>query len=73
MFIALIYFFYPYVMISSFVQITRLTASSETKEKTLEEIAAAFGDQVVEVDDQEVVSEALAVDGKADTKHVENR
>jgi len=32
---------------------TTLTASSETKRKTLEEIAAAFGDRVILPDDRE--------------------
>ena len=40
-----------------------LTFSRETKEKTLEEVAAAFGDRVVHVDDKQV-------DGKATVEEI---
>lgn len=48
-----------------------LTALRETKQKTLEEIAAAFGDRVVEVNDKERMAEAAALEGKATVLHVE--
>ncbi|KAL5084641.1 hypothetical protein Trisim1_011548 [Trichoderma cf. simile WF8] len=44
----------------------------ETNQKTLEEIAAAFGDRVVEVDEQEVVAEGVAFEGKASAGHIED-
>lgn len=37
----------------------------ETKQKTLEEIAAAFGDKVVEVGENEMAAEELAMEGNA--------
>ncbi|KIW93898.1 uncharacterized protein Z519_05213 [Cladophialophora bantiana CBS 173.52] len=49
----------------------------ETKQKTLEEIAAAFGDHVVEVEEREILAEEGALATKADetksssTAHVE--
>lgn len=43
----------------------------ETKQKTLEEIAAAFGDRVVEVSEQDVLMEGEALKEKADTAQIE--
>ena len=51
----------------------KLTNHSETMHKTLEEIAAAFGDKLVQVDEQQVASEGLALEQKAASKHVEHR
>lgn len=45
----------------------------ETKHKTLEEIAAAFGDKVVEVSAREVEAEAEVLDEKAGPRHVETK
>ncbi|KAM0258911.1 hypothetical protein ACHAQJ_003567 [Trichoderma viride] len=45
----------------------------ETNQKTLEEIAAAFGDRVVEVDEQDVAAEGVAFEGKASTGHIEDQ
>ncbi|EON95722.1 putative mfs monosaccharide transporter protein [Phaeoacremonium minimum UCRPA7] len=44
----------------------------ETNQKTLEEIAAAFGDHVVEVDEQEIVAEGVAMESKAVPVHLED-
>ena len=50
-----------------------LMSCSETKQKTLEEIAATFGDRVVEVDERQIASEAIAIEGKAgsESEHLE--
>ena len=45
--------------------------NSETRHKTLEEIAAAFGDKVVEVGDREVEAEGSVLEEKAGARHVE--
>lgn len=47
---------------------------SETRRSTLEEIAAAFGDKVVLVSEQEVLAEAVAAEEKLrqTQEHVEN-
>lgn len=47
------------------------TIHSETRHKTLEEIAAAFGDKVVEVGDREVEAEGSVLEEKAGARHVE--
>lgn len=46
---------------------------SETRHKTLEEIAAAFGDKVVEVGEGEVEAEGSVLEEKAGTRHVETK
>jgi hypothetical protein len=47
---------------------------SETKQKTLEEIAAAFGDRVVEVGDHIIAEEGAIMEAKAgSTTHVEDQ
>ena len=43
----------------------------ETRHKTLEEIAAAFGDKVVEVGERDVEAEGSVLEEKAGTRHVE--
>lgn len=51
-----------------------LTTHRETKQKTLEEIAAAFGDHLVEVDENGLAAERLAMEAKADPiYHVEDK
>lgn len=45
-----------------------LTTARETKQKTLEEIAAAFGDEVVEV---EATEDAVLADAKVHSEHSE--
>ena len=49
-----------------------LTVNRETNQKTLEEIAAAFGDHVVEVDEQEIAAEGAALETKAIPVHLED-
>lgn len=46
-----------------------LNGYRETKQKTLEEIAAAFGDHIVEVDEDGLAAERLAIEAKADPAH----
>ena len=46
--------------------------SRETNQKTLEEIASAFGDRVVELEEQDVAAEEVAFD-KAGVAQVESR
>lgn len=50
---SIIYFFYPYVYapLQYPFQTNLLTITSETKQQTLESIAAAFGDHIVSVKD----------------------
>jgi hypothetical protein len=69
-FLVIAYFFFPYVLsnphFSSYKH--HLTHScSETKQKTLEEVAASFGDRVVLADE---APKRVSVTGKAD--HVES-
>ena len=45
----------------------------ETRHKTLEEIAAAFGDKVVEVGEREVEAEGSVLEEKAEARHVETK
>ncbi|RFU29556.1 hypothetical protein B7463_g6777, partial [Scytalidium lignicola] len=45
----------------------------ETKQKTLEEIAASFNDRVVEVEEQDVFAERTMMEGKAGVEEVEHR
>lgn len=44
---------------------------SETKKKTLEEIAAAFGDKVILVTDQDVAIEEAIIGDKEPAEHLE--
>lgn len=44
---------------------------SETKKKTLEEIAASFGDKVVELEENDVAVEEAVMGAKAGAEHVE--
>ena len=46
---------------------------SETRHKTLEEIAAAFGDKVVTLTETELSAEQTVFDEKAGIGHVEER
>lgn len=49
-----------------------LTVHRETKQKTLEEIAAAFGDRVVEIGEQQIAAEGAVFEGKAGSVHIED-
>jgi hypothetical protein len=44
---------------------------SETKQKTLEEIAAAFGDKVVLVSERDIASEEAVMDDKIRVEQLE--
>lgn len=44
---------------------------SETKQRTLEEIAAAFGDRVVEVEDVDIATEEAITAAKNQSEHLE--
>ena len=46
--------------------------SSETKHKTLEEIAAAFGDRVVELTENDFTAEQTVFEEKAAAGHIED-
>ena len=48
-----------------------LTQHSETRQKTLEEVAAAFGDRVVTLTDTDLTAEERAFEGKGDEKRIE--
>jgi hypothetical protein len=43
----------------------------ETNQRTLEEIAAAFGDKVVDVGESQLASDGLALEMKAGVERVE--
>lgn len=43
-----------------------LTPRRETRQKTLEQIAADFGDRVVEIDEQAIAAEALKMNAAVD-------
>lgn len=47
--------------------------NSETKQKTLEEIAAAFGDRVVEIEERDILAEEAVMSGKEAVEHVEDK
>ena len=49
-----------------------LTRESETKQKSLEEIASAFGDKVVLVSDRDIIDEQAILEGKAGFGHLES-
>lgn len=48
-----------------------LIDASETKRKTLEEVAAAFGDRVVDVAERDVETEEAVLGAKAEARHRE--
>lgn len=52
---------------------THTLMSKQTKQRTLEEIASAFGDKVVTVKDDEMAVNGLAFDEKAGLQHVEEK
>jgi hypothetical protein len=54
---------------SSVPRLTELV--SETKKKTLEEIAAAFGDCVVDVEERDIAAEEAVMDAKVGAQHVD--
>lgn len=60
-------------MVYSFFFVMAYLYFPETRRKTLEEIAAAFGDKVVEVNETEVEVEHMKMDNEfvEDASHVE--
>jgi len=69
-FLGVAYFFFPYVAlhhIAAKMTIINIKNPSETKQKTLEEVAAAFGDRVIQAEDD---PKGASVVGGAD--HVES-
>ena len=57
-------YYYVFVGCSLFFLIMAYLYFPETRRKSLEEIAAAFGDKVVLIEDQDVVGEQEVLDGK---------
>jgi hypothetical protein len=75
-FLTVAYFYFPYVpytcpSLLSRYSLTLMFAISETKQKTLEEIAAAFGDRVVEVGDVDIATEEAITAAKNQSEHIE--
>lgn len=69
-FLVIAYFYFPLVL-ASLAIVAKLIPCSETKQRTLEDIAAAFGDKVVFVTDRIVVDEQAILEDKAGHGHVE--
>ncbi|KAI1623613.1 MFS transporter [Exophiala viscosa] len=65
-------YYYVFVGCSTFFLVMAYLYFPETKQKTLEEIAAAFGDKVVLLDENEVVVEGAAMQDKVDAVQVES-
>jgi hypothetical protein len=59
----------PVVCLQQEEQNCGLTGRRETKQKTLEEIAAAFGDHLVEIDENGIAAGGLAMESKANSEH----
>ncbi|KAI0872393.1 putative MFS monosaccharide transporter [Hypoxylon argillaceum] len=64
-------YYYVFVSICSIYLALIYLYFPETKQKSLEEIAAAFGDRVVEVDEHDIAVEGDVFDAKATSSHVE--
>ncbi|KAI1358789.1 putative MFS monosaccharide transporter [Xylaria arbuscula] len=64
-------YYYVFVAICTIYLIVVYLYFPETKQKTLEEIAAAFGDQVVEIKEHDITAEGGVFDAKATVSHVE--
>ncbi|KAJ8119797.1 hypothetical protein ONZ43_g3330 [Nemania bipapillata] len=64
-------YYYVFVSICSIYLVLIYLYFPETKQKSLEEIAAAFGDRVVEVNETDIAAEGDVFDGKAAAAHVE--
>jgi len=65
-------YYYVFVACSAFFLVIAYLYFPETKQKTLEEIAAAFGDKVVLVSDREVIDEQAVLAAKAGFGHLES-
>jgi len=64
-------YYYVFVACAAFFFVIAYFYFPETRHKTLEEIAAAFGDKVIEVGDREVEAEGSVLEEKAGARHVE--
>lgn len=64
-------YYYVFVGCSSFFLVMAWFFFPETKQKSLEEIAAAFGDKVVEPDANNLKSEEAIFEGKKNADHEE--
>ncbi|KAI0413942.1 putative MFS monosaccharide transporter [Xylaria grammica] len=64
-------YYYVFVSICTIYLVLVYFYFPETKQKSLEEIAAAFGDRVVEVNDHDIAVEGEELDAKAAVLHVE--
>lgn len=74
LFLILAYFYFPWVFRCGLLPRRQgywLTTSSETKQKTLEEIAAAFGDKVVQLTERDLAAEEVVMDNKTKFEKVE--
>lgn len=64
-------YYYVFVACSFFFLVMAYFFFPETKQKSLEEIAAAFGDKVVAPDDNNLKTEEAIFKGKRDADHEE--
>ncbi|CRG91309.1 Low-affinity glucose transporter [Talaromyces islandicus] len=64
-------YYYVFVACTAFFLGVAYFYFPETKKKTLEEIAAAFGDKVVELEENDVAVEEAVMGAKAGSEHVE--
>ena len=73
-FLVIAYFFFPYVVPRIYPEIFLTPSHRETKQKTLEEIAASFGDKVVLLTEHDVaVEEAVQYKTGGGTTEIEER
>ncbi|KAI8946660.1 putative MFS monosaccharide transporter [Xylaria longipes] len=66
-------YYYVFVAICAIYLVLVYFYFPETKQKSLEEIAAAFGDRVVEVNEHDIAVEGEIFDTKATVSHIEER
>ncbi|KAI1312176.1 putative MFS monosaccharide transporter [Xylaria venustula] len=64
-------YYYVFVSICTIYLVLVYFYFPETKQKSLEEIAAAFGDQVMEINEHDIAVEEDVFDAKASVSHVE--
>ncbi|KAH8703560.1 putative MFS monosaccharide transporter [Talaromyces proteolyticus] len=64
-------YYYVFVGCTTFFLVVAYFYFPETKQKTLEEIAAAFGDKVVDLEETDVAVEEAVMEAKAGAQHVE--
>ena len=58
-------------LLATLSKFAHVSLPSETKQKTLEEIAAAFGDKVVLVTERDIDAEGAVMEDKARSEQVE--